>query len=65
MLGVPTATMASTIIRDAMNVKKSHISFKEGYDFMVVSYDIDLIINTLGKIVGDTINKTLNNYKNF
>lgn len=65
MVGVPTATMASTIIRDVMNVKKSHISFKEGYDFMVVAYDVDLIINTLGKIVGDAINKVLNNYQNF
>ncbi len=65
MMGVPTATFASTIIRDVMNVKKSHISFKDGYDFMVVHYDIDLIINNLSKIIGETINETLNDFKKF
>lgn len=65
MIGVPTATFASTIIRDVMNIKKSHISFKEGYDFMVVSYDIDLIIHNLSKIIANSLNEVLNNYKEF
>lgn len=65
MIGVPTATFASTIIRDVMNIKKSHISFKEGYDFMVVSHDIDLIIRNLSKIIARSLNEVLNNYKEF
>lgn len=65
VIGVPTATFASTIIRDVMNVKKSHISFKKGYDFMVVSQNIDLIINNLSEIIAKSINETLNNFKNF
>lgn len=63
MIGVPTATFASTIIRDVMNIKKSHISFKEGYDFMVVSHDVDLIIYNLSKIIANSLNEVLNNYK--
>lgn len=65
VMGVPTATFASTIIRDAMNVKKSHISFKEGYDFMVVSQNVDIVIDDLSKIISKSINETLNNLKNF
>jgi len=63
MIGVPTATFASTIIRDVMGIKKSHISFKDGYDFMVVSHNIDLIIENISKIIGESINETLNKYK--
>lgn len=65
MLGVPTATFASTIIRDVMNIKKSHISFKEGYDFMVVSHDIDIIIHDLSNIIAKSLNEVLNNYQEF
>lgn len=65
VMGVPTATFASTIIRDVMNVKKSHISFKEGYDFMVVSQNVDIVIDDLSKIISKSINETLNNLKNF
>lgn len=63
--GVPTATFASTIIRDVMNIKKNHISFKDGYDFLVVSHDIDLIINNLSKIIGESINEALNKFALF
>lgn len=65
VVGVPTATYASTIIRDVMNIKKSHISFKDGYDFVVVSYDIDIIIKDLSCIIANALNEVLNNYKNF
>lgn len=65
VIGVPTATYASTIIRDALNIKENHISFKEGYDFVVASKDIDLIIKSLSKIIGESINEALNNLKKF
>lgn len=65
VIGVPTATYASTIIRDAINIKENHISFKEGYDFVVASKDIDLIVTNLSKIIGESINEALNNFNTF
>lgn len=65
VVGVATATFASTIIRDVMNVKKSHISFKDGYDFLVVSHNIDILIKNLSKVISESINEVLNNFKTF
>ena len=48
-----------------MNVKRSHISFRDGYDFLVVSHNIDFLIKNLSKVISESINEVLNNFKTF
>lgn len=60
-IGVPTAIEASSIIRDAMNIKENKITFKEGYDLIVSTKDIDITINKISQLIGEAINETLNN----
>jgi len=60
VIGVPTVTYASTIIRDAFNLKTKKITFKKGYDLIVSGKDVDLAINNLSKIIARGINKVLN-----
>lgn len=62
VIGVATATHASTIIRDAMGSKENHISFLDGYDFVIAVKDIDIIINDLSEVISKAINKTLNSF---
>lgn len=62
IIGVATATHASTIIRDAIGSKENHISFLDGYDFVVSVKDIDIIIDDLSEVISKAINKALNSF---
>ncbi|MBE6154159.1 MAG: GPR endopeptidase [Firmicutes bacterium] len=63
VVGVPTAIEALTIVKDVLNIKEKKIYFNEGYDFIFSTKDTDLIIDDLSKIIGEVINKSLNNFK--
>lgn len=58
-VGVPTAIEASSIIKDALNIQENELTFKEGYDLIVSSKDIDIFINKMSKLIGETINEVL------
>lgn len=60
-IGIPSAIEASTIIKDALNIKEDKLLYKKGYDLIVSSKDIDIIMEKLSKILGESINKVLNN----
>ena len=64
-IGVPTAIETSTIIRDVLGIKENKFKFNEGYDFIFSTGDIDLVIDNLSKIIGEGINKSLNNFNIF
>ena len=65
VIGVPTATFASTIIRDALNKKEDTIKYKTGYDLVVSSKDIDYFVNDISVLIGKAINETFNNFNIF
>ena len=65
VIGVPTAIEASTIIRDVLNIDNDDVPFKEGYDLIVSSKDIDIFINYISKVIGEGINIALNNINSF
>ena len=60
VIGIPLAIEASTIIRDALKIKTSAISFNDGYDFVVCSKDVDEVITIFSNILSEGINKVLN-----
>jgi len=60
VIGVPTVIEASTIIKDVLNTTKNKFNFKDGYDLIVTTKDIDGTVPILSEVIGQSINKTLN-----
>lgn len=65
VIGVPTATYASTIIKDVLKIQENEFDFQDGYDFVVSSKDVDIIIERLAKIIAGAINETLNKFNTY
>ncbi len=60
VIGIPTAIEASSIIRDALNSKERKITFKEGYDLIVSSKEVDVFVRKISKLIGNAINDIFN-----
>lgn len=59
-IGIPIVTYAYTIIRDVLEVKEEKIKYKEGYDLLVASKDVDITVSKLAHVLSNVLNKTLN-----
>lgn len=60
VIGVPTAIEASTIIKDALELKSRKFSFKKGYDFIATPKETDIFISEISTIIALSIDNSLN-----
>lgn len=61
VIGVPTAIEAAAIIKEAMEVQDNKIKFNEGYDLVVAKKDIDIFVEQMGSVIGNSINLAFKN----
>lgn len=60
VIGVPMATSAAAIIRDALNLHKDKLEFKKGYDFVVSYKDVDVFVQKISRLISESINISFN-----
>lgn len=59
-IGVPFVTHAYTIIRDVLNKSEDELEYKNGYDLLVASKDVDVVVDKISLILSEAINDILN-----